>query len=161
MTSTPPPPVQFTSLNPVVRITDAIAALDMECAAPDALLKTMNDLDLLKREVRELGHLMEAAAIDWIKAHGDITVGEMRYYVGTTTHSKSTDHKATVDAILRAAGGDLDQLAECISSDGLKSGACKKLLGETVFHTKFSTVVMSDLKTGKPLRKLKKSNDNF
>jgi len=143
---------------------DLLAELDSPEAqlasdAPEKIVTLLNHCDRLKQVARELNKLAEEAAILVINQHGDIVVGDIRYYVGTEKKTECTDIVATLDALLAHAAGDLGTFAGFLASDAIKPGAAKAALGaETPL---FKTEAVPDLKTGKPKKGLQKLNTTF
>jgi len=147
--------------NLIDTVEKAILGLDFETATPDQMAAAITFIEALKARTRELDKQMEQAAIAWLQFHGDLTIGENRYYVGTVKHTKCINPKATIEALLVAADGALDGIEQCLVSQPFKAGATRTILGDSVFDSQFETIVMPDLKTGKPLRKVQKSNPKF
>ena len=136
-----------------------IGALEGSTDPADFL--AVNDMIvLLKRVAREFSQMAEAAQIDFVNRNGEVTVGDVRYYVGNVNSTKCNDNKAAVQALLTVTGGDADKLAECIASDGLKPGACRTVLADQ-FDAHFTTTAKSDLKTGKPTKALHRVDSRF
>jgi len=127
--------------------------------APEKVISVLGHVDRLKQLTRELNKLAEDAAILVINTHGDITVGDIRYYVGTEKKTECTDVVATLDALLAHSAGDLATFATFLSSDAIKPGAAKAALGDD--SPLFKTTTVPDLKTGKPKRGLVKLNTQF
>lgn len=140
-------------------ITNTRAAIDrVLCgeATADDVLTCLGVVDRLKQITRDLTEQSEKAVIDWIGQNGELTCGDVRYYVATNKSTKCTDKERAVTAILSASGGDIAALARCMSSDSLKPGACRELLPPDEFDGLFETREVPDLKTGKPRVRLQK-----
>lgn len=150
------------TVNDLIQQTEsAILGLDFETATREQVLQSIDIIAGLKAKVKELDTNHKAALLAWLQFNGDLEVGELRYYVGTDKHTKCNNNRQTVEAILNACAGDVDSLASCIASDGLKTGACKTVLGDDGFASHFTTIVVSDVKTGKPKRKVLTANNRF
>src|SRR5690606_22726121 len=130
-------------------------------ATPDQMLAAIDGVAGLKATLRRLDHLVEARAIAWIEAHGDLTCGDIRYYVGQDKKTKCRDPKATLQALLDATGGDLDAVVGHLSAGAFKHGACRATLPSERYEALFETTATPDLKTGKPLRVLAKLDTRF
>lgn len=144
----------------VKAVFDAVARLELETATEVDVIAAIDVLDRLKQVTRGLATLVDDAACRWINANHDITVGDCRYYVGTTTWVKCRDPRQALTAMLETSGGDLDAVAACLASDAWKSGASRQLLGEQ-FDVHFATELREDLKTGKPRKSLQRVNQRF
>jgi len=83
--------------------------------------------------------------VEWIQENGDIMCGTKRYYVGKNKSTKCDDIKPTVEALHKASGGDWDMFVGCLSSNALKVGACRKILGGEVFAKHFTTTTKDTL----------------
>jgi len=148
--------------NDLIALADtAIQGLDLERATPDQMRQAIEFVDALKARTKQLGDAFEAAAIAWLQFHGDLTVGDNRYYVGTTKRVRCNDPAATLDALLTASDGSVEAIVQALKADPFKPGTTKTLLGEPLFDKHFQTIVIPDLKTGKPLRRVLKANPKF
>ncbi|MDX2147599.1 MAG: hypothetical protein SFZ23_08770 [Planctomycetota bacterium] len=138
----PPPPVPVAWLDTIDQAVDA--------THPDQILAALSLIEAIKALTKRLEGRVEDAAISYITAHGDITDGVRRYYVGPNKRTKARDSWAVLQALLETMGGDLRSVADCLASDCWKPGACRRLLGDAVANSLFETVVTQDLKTGEP-----------
>lgn len=136
-----------------------VASLDL-ASTKDEVLTVMNAVEVLRSRMGSLREEMEFKVKEWIDTHGDITCGEIRYYVGRVTTVKCGDVKATTEAVMQAVGGDMEQFAAHLSSSAFKVGACRGSLGDD-FGKHFTEESQTDLKTGKPLKKLRTTNDKW
>lgn len=143
------------------RAVDAIEIVEAGEALLDQVVAALDLIACLKRWVKQVDQRLEAAVIEWINKNGEIVIGDIRYYVGTQSHTKCNDIKNAVEAVLRAVGGDVDGLVACIASDGLKPGATRETVGEDAFNRLFTKIVMPDLKTGRPLERLQRIDTKF
>lgn len=129
--------------------------------AVEEVLAVMNDVERFQIKAREIKGQLDAALIAYIDEHGEIELGDKRWYVGNETDYKQrTDIETTVSAILEVTGGDLSAFCSLLASDALKPGACKKALGDR-FGELFEAVKKPDLKTGKPKRIVKVADQRF
>jgi hypothetical protein len=124
-------------------------------ATHDEALELIQIVAGMKQRIREIDNRMQAAAIAWIEANGDLDAGNTRYYVGTEKVTKCNGNAGAIDSLFAAAHGDMDAVAGCLASDALKHGACRKLLGDTDFAKHFTTTERPDLKTGAPKKGLR------
>lgn len=126
------------------------------------LLTAMEYVTALKEATRLLSEKVEAGAIQWIEANGEIEVGETRYYVGPNRTTKCKDLGATLEAVLKATGGDFTETVRCLSTSAFKHGAAREILPADEYEALFETTEVMDLKEGnaKPAR-LQKVNARF
>lgn len=137
------------------RLEDAIERLLTPTANTEDFL-TAYDLEAgLKAIVREYSARLEEAAIDYINRHGPVESLTARFYVGTAKTTKCRDTALAVDAVLQACGGDFGTLLQCLSSQPLKHGACRGVLGDE-WDRHFETTEKADIKTGAPVKGIKK-----
>lgn len=139
----------------------ALAGLDFDTATREQVLQSIGIMANLKAKVKELDANHKAALLAWIQFNGEIEDGETRYYVGSEKRTKCNNNRQAIEAILNACAGDVDSLAACIASDGLKHGACKTVLGEDGYKEHFTVIVTEDVKTGKPKRKVLTASTRF
>lgn len=102
---------------------DVLAAVDMVKAFMD--------------DAKELQRVLEEMMIEWINERGPIEIGTKKYYVGVKKTTKPHDLKAAVVTLMEESGGDWDAFVGCLSSDAIKPGAAKGVLGdkwEEVFY---------------------------
>lgn len=143
------------------RLEDAINRLSMADATDEDFLAAMDTEAGLKAIVREYSARLEEAAIDYIKERSSpgnpysVETPTARFYVGDTKTTKCRDTARAVDAVLQACGGDFDTLLQCLSSQPLKHGACRAVLGEE-WDRHFEVVEKADIKTGKPVKGVRK-----
>lgn len=156
----PPAPVAGTNDNLVGQVHSALARLEAGTAAEADVLTAINLHDRLKEITKVMGNLLSDAAVKFINEHGDITCGNIRYYVGSTTYTKCKDVKATLETLLKVTGGDFEKMASCLASDAWKAGASRAVLGDQ-FLTCFSQEVRQDIAEGKPKKSLQKVNMDF
>ena len=143
------------------QLTDAYVALDSrDLASRDGLLDIRSALAELAQKVKEFRAEVEQALIENIDAHGDISLGDKRLYVGTDRTYKCHDSRAVFVALLEATGGDEALMCEHLASGCWKPGACKATLADR-FTTLFSEEVAKDLKTGSAKRVVKTHDPAF
>jgi len=104
---------------------------------------------------RSMKAKLGAAMIEFIKANGDLTIGPVRYYVGSKKAVKCRDLGETAKTMLELGGVDL--LRDVLSSGAFKHGESRKRLDELgspeLFDVLFETTQEEQLKDGKPVKK--------
>jgi hypothetical protein len=146
-----------TFLDPLLAVVTALN----EDASVTEILEAHQAVKIHLDEAKRIKDLCEAILIEWMDAHGDLNVGnDIRYYVGTDTTVKCNNPRETVETLLAALDGDLGRFCETLASSPFKYGAVRDILPEA-FDALFTTTVKKDLKTGKPLRKVKRTDDKF
>ena len=115
-----------------------------------------------KKKERERDVAIRDAIIEVIKATGiePETMDGKRLYVGNKKKTKCRDLYAALDAILEATNGDLEAVAEALSTNAIKPGHAKTLLGEK-WGEHFDVTEELDLKTGKPKKELKLADGRY
>lgn len=127
------------------------------------IARTIQRVEWLTGRARELDKLLKQALIEYLDQPGgpqEINIGDVRYYVGNKKTIKCRDNRRTVEALLNATGGDFEKFVECLSSNALKHGACRTVLGDE-FDSHFEEKVDTDLKTGAPTREVKRIDARF
>lgn len=117
----------------------------------EVLLAFEDQVSFFKQFMKELSNTLKDRLYEWIEANGEINLPEMnkRYYNAQETKTKCRDKKALIEALLDATKGDIEALAELLSSDPFKQGACKIPLGDK-WDDHFEVVLVNKGKTGKP-----------
>jgi hypothetical protein len=130
-------------------------------APPEAFIELKNRISAQQAALKRILKVVDDLFEQNVRAHGQITVGDIRYYIGTETKNKpKLSPAAILEKLFIAAEGDFGRVAEAFKSDAFKPGACKTILVEA-FPECFDTIVETDLKTGKPLTRLKDINMRF
>lgn len=137
------------------RLEDAIARLANPTATTEDFLVAYDTEAGLKAIVREYSARLEEAAIDYINRHGPVETLTARFYVGASKTTKCRDTALAVDAVLQKCGGDFGTLLGCLSSQPLRHGACRAVLGEE-WDRHFEVIEKADIKTGKPVKGVRK-----
>src|SRR5882762_10346982 len=109
-------------MNSYIKTPDILDALESGSATRDQVLEALNIRAAMKAAMREVDARFEDAVVAWIKEHGPLQDGEVRYYVGPEKKTPSTDQDGAVIALLEIGGPPL--LCQCLSSNALKHGAC-------------------------------------
>lgn len=152
------PPSSLASL--VHQVENAVLA-DPTAMDTGAAIELLNAAGFMKEKLKELATKCDEILKAFIQKNGDIEVGTCRWYVGTETHHKPRDHGTVLKTLLAHFDGDMDSLANTLASDAWKTGAVRKALGDDVFEALFDTIVRADVKTGKPVKKLKKADERY
>lgn len=141
---------------------DALDVLDSGLCSQDQVLTALEFVKRLGEVQRELKERVNKAAIKYIQANGDIQDGTRRFFVGPNKTTKCLDLRKTVEAVLTAAGGDIDALVDVLSTDAFKPGATKKLIkdkAKDLFETKETNKL--ELEQAKPEMKLQEVDSRF
>ena len=128
----------------------AIAALGPD-SPQDDILGMRSMLQVLVREYRERLQHVDEAMILWMKANGDMIVGEdIRHWCGDKKTTTCDDKQRAYEAGVVAAEGDVDRVNDCLVSQPFKSAAMKRLLGDVKFAEHFTMTTEPELREGKP-----------
>lgn len=138
----------------------ALAKADDPAVPAEVVAEAIGKVDALMRFARELRANCDRVVLEWVLLNGPLTVGDVKYYAGFRKVTKCQDNAAAVELLLTETGGDVQQLAACIASDGLKPGACREVLGPR-FGEVFTTEERPELREGKPVKGLLKANTKF
>lgn len=133
---------------------------------PEEFIRLWDFIQHAKRQIRTIEQMAEPAMIallQRVKANtgNDLAVGDIRYYVGPEKKTKCRDVRATLTKLFEYAAGDIETVANCLSSDALKPGACKEVLPGDVYADSFAETVKLDIKTGKPAKSIHRTDDRF
>ena len=126
------------------------AALLLRCNEDSSLadLHAASDaVDALYEAAKELKRHRDELFIERIRQHGGFTLNTTRYFLSHPKTVKCRNVLTTVRRVLEAVGGDEDAFGRCLSSNALKVGQCRSLLGGD-FDAHFETVVRDKLETG-------------
>lgn len=130
-----------------------IAELD-DSASAELAAAALDKVRLWNELGRELKAKLEAAMIRFIQANGEVTIGPVRYYVGTKKTTKCLDNGEAVKSMLELGGVEL--LRDVLSSSAFKHGAARKRLAELgcedVYDRLFETSEEQELKDGKAVK---------
>lgn len=126
----------------------------------DQVLELMNRVKAAKELIKQIDQYLTEKLIEYIDANGEITFGDVRYYVGPKKITKCIDVPGAVEALLIASNGDFGKLCEFFASQPLKYGACKEPLGDQ-WDQFFRVEEVMDLKEGKPKKALQSVNTKF
>lgn len=127
--------------------------LDVGGVTEEQISNTIDAVDLLKQAARELDQRLKRSLMEYLRGHGDLVIGERRYYIGRKKTTKCVDTRLVLQAILEASGGDLDSVMECLSSQPFKPATTKKLIGDNTAGLFYDDV--KETVEGKPVLEVK------
>lgn len=134
----------------------------------EEVLTMLGAIKAASERQRERQRIAEQVVCGWIEEHGDLEVGDTRYYVGTEKRTKDVDVARTFDVIVQHAEKvttegevvtDWQAIKRCLSTGAFKPATTKELIGDEAFERCFEVTTVQDLKTGKPKRGLRTAND--
>ncbi len=120
----------------------------------DEVMTIYERVQFAKQETRRIEADLKEAMVEYIQANGPIEVGTKKYYVGDDKTTKCVNVASTVNAILSATYGDVGRLAELMSAQPFKHGACKMVLTADMHSQLFVTETKPKLKEGKAVKQL-------
>jgi len=154
---------QGTATLALAPVNAAVAMLDDADFA--GVINVLGIIAECKRGLAELQKLAEAVAVERLEAIGPQVIGSIRYYAGVSKTTKPRDLREAVEAIMHASGGEWPRFVDCLSSNALKTGECRKLFAEAgspeLFDVVFETVEKAELKEGKAPKELQTINLAF
>ncbi len=131
-----------------------------EMTVDDACL-LLTKIDAAMKRAREMKAQLEAFLIGWLPDHGgEMVIGDVVHFVTNKKKVKCRNIPAAIDAILIACEGEVAAMADVLSSDAIKVGAARKLLGDAKFEELFETRFEEDL-DHKPVKVLASVNKAF
>lgn len=87
------------------------------------------------------------AVIEWIRANGDLVIGDVRWYVAKPRTVKCPDVGAVLSSMLERV--DIEHVVNCLSADCWKQGAVRSVLGDAEHRRLFKITRPDTLKAGK------------
>ena len=107
----------------------------------------------LREFTSEFGVAFRENFAAYLEEHGDIEVGDgRRMYAGKVKKvTRKIEPAALFDAMMEAAGGDLDRVATCLSVNFAKPAEVRELSPE-LYERSYAEEFVLDVKTGKPKR---------
>ena len=129
----------------------------------ETVVEHLDALNVLARRARELKSILEEAVVSWIEDNGDLHVPgtTVRYYAGTKKTTKCVDVRRAFEAVLDAAGGDLEAAMETLASNAIKAAAARKVLSGEAYGSLFVTEEKPVLKEGKATKSLIRVDERF
>ncbi len=139
-----------------------LALPEREDLTPDDACELRERIRGAIRRLRQAQDELDAFLIQWMPANGvrELVVGDERTFVTEKKSTKCRNINAAVQAIFEAVGGDYESFCDTLSSNAIKYGAARKVLGDA-FDAHFETKVELDLETSKPKKVLASVNDKF
>lgn len=151
--------MQTSNESQIAQIESAVLSINSDTPT-EAIAETINRVEWLVSKAREVKKQLDDALLERLTS-GDgpreITIGTVKYYVAARSKVKCIDQEAALLALLDHTGGDLTKLADCLSANGLKHGACRTVLGDE-YDAHFETITEIDVKTGQPKKQVKADN---
>ena len=134
-----------------IRTTAAQLMLAQTFARPETVVIAKDFIVLLGQLLADAKRLQEQRLIDLLadEPSAGVNIGTIRFYLGRDKITKCRDQAATLAAVLEKTGGDVGQVAECMSSNAWKPGALRDVLGD-VWPTCFEVIEREEVKEGKP-----------
>lgn len=118
-------------------------------------------IDAAKNRWDQIYSTWKEVALQWLDEHGDIELPDgRRIYPGWNRRTVCKDTAATLEAIISATGGDIEAVAECLSANCFKPGACRGPLRDE-WPRHFEQREIRDIKTGKVKRGIKIADDKY
>lgn len=132
----------------------------MDPLTADDLCLLWTRIDGAMKRLKEAKGELEKFLIDYLPTHcRELVIGDTRYFVTTKKKTKCLSIPEAVTALYEATGGDFDAFCDCLSSNAIKYGAAKKVLGDR-FQEHFDVIEELDLE-GKPVKELASLNPKF
>ena len=147
-------------------VRDAITAIEQRClmigpeTTTDQIADIRNRVKHLAAEARRVTGLLNQMLIDRItETRRDVVLpGGIRLYIGNPPKYKVRDNAKMIEAILRACGGDVEALGDCLSSDWFKVSQVRSRLEQAgtpeLFDELVETIRDKKIEEGKGLGKL-------
>jgi hypothetical protein len=111
----------------------------------DFILENMFALEQLQRLVTDALNVFRHAVIAWIEENGNLVISEGNYYyVGVNSTVKVKDMEKLVEMLIQHCGNDLKPLVSCVAANGIKHGACRKLLKAAGFDEEKAGKIWSE-----------------
>jgi hypothetical protein len=118
----------------------------------DVIADAIGKVDALKRAAKEATAELDGLLTEYVQVNGPVTIGTIRYYVGPKRKTKlQLTLERALTILIESAQGDVGTVAGCLSSDALKHGACRDVLGDR-WDEVFVVVEETELKEGKPVK---------
>lgn len=149
--------------NPIETTSNEIqtSILDIDdTASADHVAATITRLEAYIERGKELKVEMESALMRWITVNGEVQIGTVRYYVGTKKTTRCIDTAGAIERLLMLTSGDFEAVCACLASQPLKPGACREVMGDD-WAKFFNVFEESDLKEGKPIKRVQKIDERF
>lgn len=147
---------------PLSLLRGRIEAIDADTPADD-LAAVVCTVDFWDEQMKLLKAALSERKLEWLKNDGkprELVIGETRHVLVNKKKVVCPDKLGTLTALFDAAGGDMEKVADCIASAGLKHGACRTVLGDA-YANHFDEIVEIDEETKKPRKQVLALNEKF
>lgn len=147
---------------PLAALRNRIDAIDVD-TPHDELAAVQCTVDFWAEQMKALKDALNGRKLEWLVNggnHRELVIGEVRHVVVNKKKVVCPDKLAALNALFEAAQGDMEKVAGCIASDGLKHGACKTVLGGA-YEQHFTEIVEQDTETKKPKKAVLALNERF
>lgn len=102
----------------------------------DTVAQKIDWMEAFKEWSKRVIAQMNEAAKEWIIENKPVQVGQTLYWAAPVKKDPKCIHlKTAIEKLLEACGGDIEKLAEHISSDGIKYGAASKTLDKATYES--------------------------
>ena len=143
------------------KITSFLSRVESGESTAEETLTIIHDIAAFSQAAAELKRKAEAATIAWIDLNGELNDGERRWYVGVEKKEKCIDIAKTLTALIEAKAGDVDGVAQYLTSDPFKAGACGSVIDrDTHFKSEYRKDLKEGANKGNLIRKLKVTKGN-
>ena len=136
-----------------LEVQKAITAINDE-ATLEELVLARNIAYEFERKAREYRADFDHLFCQWLETKGRQTIGETDYWAGYTKKTTCTDKHGTINAILEHRLGDILAICDYLQAQPFRYGAVRELIGDEAFDDLFRTENKTDLKTGKPKKRV-------
>lgn len=128
----------------------------------DQVATLVNRVQWFKDQTKEADTTLKGFMVEWLDQPGrSLEIGTKRYYVGDKKKTVCNDTAKALEALLEMNGGDFEAMADQLSSQPIKHGAARNVLGDELWKEHFTVLVEKDLKTGKPVKQVKEIDERF
>lgn len=109
--------------------TEIIPTTIHEASTKEQVIETIDQIDCMMAHAKEVKAAFQASLLEWIQANDSFEFGGKKYFVGKKKKTKCKDVSRCIEEILEALGGDFDEFVKLLSSQPIKHGAAKEVLG--------------------------------
>jgi len=127
----------------------------------EELAAALDASDWLLGRAKLIDRLVRQIAINWIDRNGEFDIGPLHYSVGYTSTVKCLDVPQTGHAVLRASGGDLEQIFAVMVAQPFKHGSVRACIEPAMYQRLFRSQRVGRLVDGVAERVLKRIDPTF
>jgi hypothetical protein len=139
-----------------------VRVLQASVHSADEIASVLMAAQTLKKLAGEIEATAKQKALVHIEVTGeDLVIGTTRYYAGVRKVTKCQDKAGTLEAIFRAAGGDMERAVEFFASEPFKHGQLRRDLPPAEYDLLFVVEEKVELVEGKPRKHLLAVNEAF